>query len=128
MRVLLIFLVFLIGCNFSEKPKEEQVDNEPLRMPEFRGGESGMRRYLSKSVNYPQEALDAGISGRVVVQFVVEKDGSIGEVKIVEGVSHVLDEEAVRVIESMPNWKPGKRYGVTDRIYFTLPIVFSLED
>jgi protein TonB len=81
---------------------------------------------LSESVKYPKEASKDGIQGRVVVQFVVEKDGSISEVEVIKKVNEHLDAEAVRVVNAMPKWKPGKQKGETVRVKYTLPISFRL--
>lgn len=92
-------------------------------MPVFPGN---VQKWLAKSVRYPQIALDNGIEGRVYVQFVVERDGSISNVKVVRSVDASLDKEAIRVISSMPKWKPGKQRGKAVRVSFTLPIAFQL--
>lgn len=92
-------------------------------MPVFPGN---VQKWLAKSVRYPQIALDNGIEGRVYVQFVVERDGSISNVNVVRSVDASLDKEAIRVISSMPKWKPGKQRGKAVRVSFTLPIAFQL--
>ena len=94
--------------------------------PEFPGGNEAMIEFLSNNIKYPAEATEKGIEGRVIVNYVVEKDGSISEVQIVRGVDPMLDSEAIRVVESMPNWKPGKQRGKEVRVRFTLPIIFKL--
>ena len=96
------------------------------QMPEFPGGQEAMMKFLSESVKYPKEASKDGIQGRVVVQFVVEKDGSISEVEVVKKVNEHLDAEAVRVVNAMPKWKPGKQKGEAVRVKYTLPISFRL--
>ena len=96
------------------------------QMPEFPGGQEAMMKYLSESVKYPKEASKDGVQGRVVVQFVVEKDGSISEVEVVKKVNEHLDAEAVRVVNAMPKWKPGKQKGENVRVKYTLPISFRL--
>jgi protein TonB len=96
------------------------------QMPEFPGGQEAMMKYLSESVKYPKEASKDGIQGRVVVQFVVEKDGSISEVEVIKKVNEHLDAEAVRVVNAMPKWKPGKQKGENVRVKYTLPISFRL--
>jgi len=78
------------------------------------------------NIKYPEVARTSGITGTVYVQFVVEKDGSISDVKVVRGIGGGCDEEAVRVVKSMPRWKPGKQRGQPVRVYFTLPIEFKL--
>lgn len=96
-------------------------------MPKFPGGPSAAQEYLAKNVKYPAEAYNKGIRGRVIVQYVVEKDGSISNVKVVRGVDPLLDAEAVRVIKSMPKWEPGKQRGQNVRVKYTMPVTFSLQ-
>lgn len=96
-------------------------------MPKFPGGQSAAQEYLAKNVKYPAEAYNKGIRGRVIVQYVVEKDGSISNVRIVRGVDPLLDAEAVRVIKSMPKWEPGKQRGQKVRVKYTMPVTFSLQ-
>ena len=107
-----------------------KTDDTPFdvveQMPEFPGGQEAMMKYLSESVKYPKEASKDGVQGRVVVQFVVEKDGSISEVEVVKKVNEHLDAEAVRVVNAMPKWKPGKQKGENVRVKYTLPISFRL--
>ena len=95
--------------------------------PEFPGGNAAMMKFLSDNIKYPKSAQDNGIQGRVIVNFVVEKDGSLSDVQIVRGEDPALDKEAVRVIEAMPKWKPGTQRGETVRVRYTLPVVFRLE-
>ena len=98
------------------------------QMPEFPGGEAKLLDFIKKNTRYPQEAKDAGIQGRVFVYFVVESDGSIGDVKILRGIGGICDEEAMRVVKSMPKWKPGKHNGEPVRVSYQIPIWFKLED
>ena len=112
-------------------PDTEPVDsNEPLTivevMPLFPGGEEKLFKYLSTQVKYPEEALENGIQGVVYVAFVVEKDGRINEVKLLRGIGSGCDEEAVRVVKSMPNWTPGKQNGKAVRTRYNLPFRFHL--
>jgi len=93
-------------------------------MPEFIGN---IYKYLSESVRYPQTAIQAGIQGRVLVQFVVNEDGRISRVKLMRGIGGGCDEEAMRVVSVMPDWKPGKQNGRPVKVFFTLPIAFRLE-
>ncbi|MCE5331228.1 MAG: energy transducer TonB [Bacteroidales bacterium] len=92
-------------------------------MPEFKGD---VTTYLAKNLKYPVMAQEIGIQGRVICQFVVNKDGSIGDVQVVRSADKSLDNEAVRVIKSMPNWKPGKLNGKAVRVKYTLPVNFKL--
>ncbi|NPD46653.1 MULTISPECIES: TonB family protein [unclassified Lentimicrobium] len=95
-------------------------------MPMFPGGEKAMYTYIGQNVTYPEKAKKEGIEGRVFVTFVVEKDGSITEVELMRGVSDELDQEALRVIKSMPKWKPGEQRGKTVRVQYRMPIKFTL--
>ena len=96
-------------------------------MPEFTGGMVACMKYLSANINYPEEAIKNGIQGRVIVQFVVEKDGSITDPKVAKGVDPLLDKEALRVVSTMPNWKPGKQRGEAVRVKYTLPVSFKMD-
>jgi protein TonB len=97
------------------------------QMPEFPGGESALRNYLSTSVKYPKIALENGIQGKVYISFVVDTNGGISNVKVTRGIDAALDKEAIRVIKAMPKWIPGKQNGQAVRVSFTLPINFVLE-
>ncbi len=98
------------------------------QMPQFPGGEKAMMEFIGKNVKYPQRAKDEGIQGRVFIQFVVEKDGSIGEVKLLRSIGGGCDEEGIRVVKSMPKWTPGQQAGKAVRVHYTLPIFFKLDD
>ena len=98
-------------------------------MPEFTGGGMpALMEYLSKNIKYPEAAMKKGIQGRGIVQFVVEKDGSITNVKILRSVDPELDKEAVRVVSAMPKWKPGTQRGEAVRVRFTVPVMFRLTE
>ena len=100
---------------------------ELAQQPSFPGGDAAMYSWLSKNLQYPPIAQENGISGTVVVQFVVEKDGSVNGVKVVRGKDPSLDKEAVRVVSKMPKWNPGKQNGQAVRVYYTLPVKFQLQ-
>ena len=111
-----------------EEEEEEVVFVVVETMPEFRGGQQALFKYLSENVKYPVIAQENGIQGRVICQFVVNKDGSIVEVEVVRsGGDASLDKEAVRVIKSMPKWKPGKQRGKAVRVKYTVPVNFRLQ-
>ena len=113
----------------KEEVKEpEKVFTAVEQMPQFPGGEAELMKYLSKNIKYPTMAMENNIQGRVVVQFVVTKTGSIGEVKVVRSVDRDLDREAIRVVKKMPRWQPGKNNGVAVRSYFNLPVTFRLQN
>ena len=109
-----------------EEEEEQQIFVVVEKMPEFPGGEDAMRRYLARNIRYPLIAQENGIQGRVICQFVVNADGKIVDVQVVRGVEASLDAEAVRVIQSMPSWTPGKQGGKSVRVKYTLPIRFKL--
>jgi len=110
-----------------EVEKEEQVFVVVEEMPEFPGGEKALRTFLATSVKYPTIAQENGIQGKVFVNFVVNKDGSVSNVKIARGVDPAIDAEALRVVSSLPRWKPGKQRGAPVRVSYTVPISFKLE-
>lgn len=96
------------------------------RMPSFPGGASKLASYLNNEVDYPYEAFNQKIQGRVIVTFVVERDGSISDAKIINSIHPLLDEEALRVVNNMPKWIPGMQKGKTLRVKYTMPITFRL--
>lgn len=95
-------------------------------MPEFPGGTDALLKYIQEKIIYPEKAIIEHIEGRVIVSFVVEKDGSISSAEVVRGFDVSLDEEALRIVRSMPVWKPGKRSGKEVRVKYDLPVKFSL--
>ena len=113
-------------------PNEESVYNEVNEIdkvdekPSFPGGESAMKSYLNSNVKYPAAAQENGIQGRVIVQFIIEKDGSISDVKISRSVDPSLDREALRVVKAMPKWNPGKLNGTVVRVKSEVPVAFGL--
>ena len=111
-----------------EEEEEEVVFVIVESMPEFPGGQQALFKYLSENVKYPVIAQENGIQGRVICQFVVNKDGSIVDVEVVRsGGDPSLDKEAIRVIKSMPKWKPGKQRGKAVRVKYTVPVNFKLQ-
>lgn len=96
-------------------------------MPEFPGGKENLMKYLAENINYPEKAKEDGVKGRVFISFVVEKDGAVGGVKLLRGIGSGCDIEAMRVIKSMPNWKPGLSEGKPVRVQYNLPIKFQLD-
>ena len=112
-----------------EPPKEEEtkVFDVVEEMPQFPGGPNALFEYLSKNIKYPVVAEENGVQGRVIVTFVVERDGSITDVKVVKSVDPSLDKEAQRVVKSMPHWIPGKQNGSAVRVKYTVPVTFRLQ-
>lgn len=96
-------------------------------MPSFPGGNGALMSYLSSNVKYPVVAQENGVQGRVIVSFVVERDGSISDVKVVRSVDPSLDREAARVVKSMPKWNPGKQNGSAVRVKYNVPVSFRLQ-
>ncbi len=109
-----------------QKEGEAQVFDVVEEMPEYPGGISAMMQYLSANVKYPEEAHKKGIQGRVIVTFVVGKDGSISDAKLMRRVDPLLDAEALRVTNSMPKWKPGRQNGEAVAVKYTIPVTFKL--
>jgi len=113
--------------------EEEEESNEIFdfakveKMPEFPGGMQALMKYLSSNINYPQDAIETGIYGRVYISFVVEKDGSITDVQVTRSVHPSLDKEAARVVKNMPKWAPGKQLNKPVRVRYTLPVNFRLK-
>ncbi len=113
-------------------PDLPEEDEEPLiiaeQMPEFPGGELALRTFIAEHIQYPPEAMKKGIEGKVYVRFVVEKDGSVGDVQVIREIDPLLDQEAVRVIKSLPKFKPGYQGGKPVPVWYSVPIVFKLSD
>jgi protein TonB len=95
-------------------------------MPEYPGGRGAMYKYLGENIKYPEKARENKVEGTVYVNFVVQEDGSVASVSILRGVGSGLDEEALRVVRTMPNWKPGKQEGKAVNVQYNLPIKFTL--
>ncbi len=110
-----------------EKPKVEEIFVAVEQNAEFPGGMPALMKWLSNNIRYPEAAQQNDVQGRVIVRFVVEKDGSVSGAQIVKGVDKDLDKEALRVVSKMPKWQAGKNNGVAVRSYFTLPVNFKLQ-
>lgn len=113
-----------------EPPKHEEenkVFDIVEQQPMFPGGQTALMKYLFEHTKYPVVAQENGVQGRVTVQFVVEKDGSISDVHVLRGVDPSLDKEAVRVVKSMPRWTPGKQNGINVRVNYRVPVLFRLQ-
>ena len=113
----------------DEKPAEEEtkVFDVVEQMPSFPGGDAELMKFLNSHIKYPAVAEENGIQGRVVATFVVERDGSITDVKVIKSVDPSLDKEAIRVLKSMPKWIPGKQNGSAVRVKYTVPVTFRLQ-
>lgn len=144
-----LFLALVVSSNAETLIRQLQSTNEPVlekyettatdvqgdhtftvveKMPSFPGGDTQLVEFLKKTIQYPVKAQEAGTQGRVICQFVIEKDGSISEIEIVRSVDPLLDAEAVRVIGLMPKWTPGTQRGQAVRVKYTMPINFALKD
>ena len=111
----------------EEEPEEEQIFQVVEEQPEFPGGQIELMKFLQKNIKYPTISQENGVQGRVIVQFVVNRDGSIVDTQVMRGVDPYLDKEALRVVSTMPKWKPGKQRGKPVRTRFTLPVQFRLQ-
>lgn len=120
-------VIGLIPANITHSAADDEIYEVVEKMPEFPdGGMPGLMKYLSANIRYPEAAHKAGTQGRVTVQFVVGKDGCIGNVSILRGVDPALDAEAIRVIKMMPRWEPGTHKGKPVRVKYTVPVMFRL--
>ena len=111
----------------EEEPEEQTIFEVVENMPDFPGGQAALMQYLSKNIKYPTIAQENGTQGRVIVQFVVNRDGSVVDPVVVRSVDPYLDREALRVIGTMPKWKPGMQRGKPVRVKYTVPVTFRLQ-
>lgn len=130
MKKLLFFLVALMVASVSvaqnQENPEKRVFDVVEKMPEFPGGSVGLMKWLSDNVKYPAKAEEGGIQGRVVCTFVIERDGSVTDVRVARSIDPLLDSEAVRVLSKMPKWNPGTQGGKPVRVKYTVPVTFRL--
>ena len=112
----------------EEPEKEEEIFQVVEAMPEFPGGTAELMKWLQKNIKYPSISQENGVQGRVIVQFVVNRDGSIVDPVVLRSVDPYLDKEALRVVSAMPKWKPGEQRGKKVRVRFTLPVTFRLSN
>jgi len=145
----IVFMIFFVACSkeiAQIKPNKEAKivntenikkmsvisDNDTVfyivdKMPEFPGGEVGLRKYIAENTNYPKEAIKTGTEGRVYVRFAVAKTGSVEHISVVRSIDKLLDEEAVRVVKTLPEWKPAEQNGKKVNVWYTIPINFALK-
>lgn len=124
-----IFVIIIPFITFSQNGNEQDTIPKFIVvevMPEYPGGTEAMLKYISENLHYPQYAKEHNIEGKVFVNFIVDETGKVTKVKVVKNVEPSLDAEAVRVIESLPLWKPGFHKGKPVRVQFTIPINFEL--
>ena len=145
--IILFALAMCVGCGQSSEQKEESVPTDVTKaekqeqvqveaededtvvevMPKFPGGDAELLKFIAKNVKYPQESQDKGEQGRVICSFVVTKDGTLTNYKVLRGISPALDQEAVRVLQMMPRWTPGTQRGEPVAVKYTVPITFKLQ-
>jgi TonB family protein len=123
--------VFISGTHFSSKTVQDTViDNRIFNAveiaPSFPGGMQAFNKFIAQNIQYPELAKQNNVSGRVFIQFIVEKDGSLSDLKILRDPGSGLGDEAMRVIKSSPKWKPGMQNGKVVRVQYTVPVNFSL--
>ena len=111
----------------KKKEKEQQVFDLVEQMPKFPGGQSALMQWLRTNIKYPKESAEKGIEGRVIVSFIVRSTGEITDIKVARSVDPLLDQEAIRVIGSMPKWIPGKQGGEAVNVRYTMPLTFRLQ-
>ncbi len=111
----------------KKKDEPEKVFTSVEQMPQFPGGDAALMKYLSSHIQYPAMAAENNVQGKVILQFVVEKDGKVGEVKVARSVDKDLDREAIRVVKSLPKFTPGRQNGQPVRVWYTLPVTFKLQ-
>ncbi|MBO5922089.1 MAG: energy transducer TonB [Bacteroidaceae bacterium] len=123
---LIVFFMAFVSVNAYSQSKEQDdaVYSIVSEQPSFPGGMQEMMKFISENRKYPAEAKAKDIHGKVIVAFVVERDGSLSDVKIRRGIGYGCDEEAIRLIKSMPKWTPGKQNGKAVRVSFMLPVTF----
>ena len=124
--LMMLVLLFSFMTSTAQTKKNNMVFDVVEVMPQYPGGQIAMMKYIMENIKYPEQAMKEGIQGRVTVRFIVEKDGSISDVKPVLSVHPLLNKEAVRVVKSMPKWSPGKHNGKPVRVRFNLPVMFKL--
>jgi TonB family protein len=120
----------LLSLNAVEQPKSENQTNvygTVEQMPEYPGGQEGLQNFLARTVRYPIEALQKGIQGKVFVNFVIDETGEVTKIQIAKGVHKSLDQEAIRVVQLMPKWRPGIQDGKPVKVSYTVPISFRQE-
>jgi len=120
------FIAFVANMNLKAETSSDEVFVMVEQMPEFPGGEQELWNFLSSNMRYPVIAMENNIQGEVVVQFIVEKDGSITDVQVVKSVDPSLDKEAVRMVRIMPKWQAGMQQGKPVRVKYLVPIKFTL--
>jgi len=122
----LIALTFILSAKAQQKDTTNRTFTTVEHIPEFPGGMKAFYNFLSSNIHYPALSREKGIQGRVIVTMIVEKDGTLSNIKIARGIADDIDKEALRVIALSPNWKPGIQNGKPVRVSYAIPINFSL--
>ena len=124
--LMMLVLLFSFMTSTAQTKKNDMLFSVVEVMPQYPGGQIAMMKYIMENMKYPEQAMKEGIQGQVTVRFIVEKDGSISNVRPIHSVHTLLDKEAVRVVKSMPKWSPGKQNGKPVRVQLIVPIMFKL--
>lgn len=124
--LMMLVLLFSFMTSTAQTKKNDMLFSVVEVMPQYPGGQIAMLKYIMENIKYPEQAMKKGIQGRVVVSFIVEKDGRVSNVRLLRSVESSLDKEAVRVVKSMPKWSPGKQNGKPVRVRFNVPVMFKL--
>jgi protein TonB len=132
MKNFTITLLFILGCtSISYGQDSKSTEQQPLtfaeQMPEFPGGKDALLAFLQKNIKYPVKALEEEIDGKVIVNIIINIDGTISNAKVTKAIGGGCDEEALRVINNMPNWIPGKQGGELVPVYFDVPVTFKID-
>ena len=131
MKKLILLAAVALFCGTSAMAQTDEVDDAVFvvveKSPEFPGGDDSLYAFIGRNIKYPEAAKKNKIEGRVFVTFVIEKDGQVSSAKILRDIGSGCGEEALRVVNSMPKWKPGTQRGNPVRVQFNLPIMFQLE-
>ena len=130
--VLMAFATFCFAAQAEDMQtlntvQDDVVVDKPDVLPEFPGGMAALMSYIGNNVKYPSEAFNKKVEGKVIVEFIVRKDGSVADAKVISKTDGQLNREALRVVNSMPKWKPGKNKGKIVDVRFVLPIAFKLQ-
>ncbi len=124
--LMMLVLLFSFMTSTAQTKKNDMEYCIVEMMPQYPGGLAAMLKYIRENIKYPEQAMKERIQGRVTVSFIIEKDGSISDVKAVRSVHPLLDKEAVRMVKSMPKWSPGKHNGKPVRVRYNIPVMFKL--
>lgn len=127
----LLLLSVIVAASFSASAQtndSERIYTSVEQNPVFPGGQAELLKFLSDNIQYPPQAAENGTEGKVVVQFVIEKDGHVGDAKIVRGAGEEFNQEAIRVCQSLPKFTPGRKDGQPVRVWFTVPVTFKIPE